>query len=301
MIRIAAVLLWATTATAEPTVHKIDAENVTLHVSDMGPREAEPVLLLTGGPGFASGQMLSTAEIVAETHRAILPDQRGTGKSVVEPFDPGQFSFESAIADLETIRETLGLETWTLLGHSWGGLLSMGYAAAHPERVDALILVSPAGIDSEFWSIYQQNIQANLTPADIQALQSIAPPTEQTLEGASPYMRELQRVMTPATMANRDNVEALRAELAEGAFQPMVTMVMQQHLMSYDLKPALADFDKPVTIIQGAKDPIGQETTQRILDTIERSERFLIEECGHWPFHETPEMYKKLVRSALAP
>ena len=131
---------------------QVPVEGGTLHVRDLAPEAGsdEPaILLLTGGPGFSGALFEPLAQHLAARHRVLLPDQRGTGKSVMEPWDPAPFTIEGAVADLETIREALGLERWILLGHSWGGILGMSYAAEHPERVAGLVLVDSGGVSPE--------------------------------------------------------------------------------------------------------------------------------------------------------
>ncbi|MEO0512206.1 MAG: alpha/beta hydrolase [Planctomycetota bacterium] len=272
-------------------------DGVELRVRSVGAGDA--VVLLAGGPGFAGQQMWPIAEGVAEGHRAIVVDQRGTPASPVESFEDG-FTIEAAVADLEAVRAAMGLESWTLLGHSWGGLLSMAYAAEHPERVDALVLVSPAGIDSDFWAEYQANLGSRLTPGDLAAMRAVPPPTEQTPDAFAEYLRAMNLAMGPAGLADRSKADLLRAEMTEARFEPRVTLAMQASLATFDFKPRLSGLEAPVTVIQGAADPIGLDATQRILDTIEGSERELIEGAGHWPFLETPGELAELIDDALA-
>jgi proline iminopeptidase len=284
-------------------VHRVaTAGGVVLRVREWG--EGDPVLVLSGGPGFSGDQMLSTAAVVAESHRAIVPDQRGTPGSPLASFemgafDPSAFSIEGAVADLEAVRRELGLESWTLVGHSWGGLLSMAYAAAHPERVDRMVLVSPAGIDASFWATYQQNIMTRLSP-EASAKMSELRPTAQSLDGYAELARQSNILMAEATLENKAAGDALRAEMRADGFEPRVALLMQGAMMSYDFKPALKTFEKPVVVIQGAGDPIGPEASQRIVDSVPGAKRVLLEGVGHWPFHEAPAKYAAALRRALA-
>ena len=71
----------------------------------------------------------------------MLLDPRGTGGSD-RPADPRAYAIADYAADLEELREHLGLERMILLGHSHGGVVAMEYAATHPDRVERLILAS---------------------------------------------------------------------------------------------------------------------------------------------------------------
>jgi len=268
------------------------SEDVSLRVRVFGEDpHRPPVLMLTGGPGFAGEQLRSTAEALSATRRVILPDQRGTGASNTGPLviDPNAFSFEQAVADLEAIRESMGIEKWSLAGHSWGGLLSMLYLSEHPDRVASVALISPAGVESAFWSHYQQNIFNNLTDAERQGIGDVPLPEDESPEEITRYIRAANRAMAPAMLVNKDAIDALRAEITPENFNPAVSLSMQDELQNYDLREPLGKVDTTVLIIQGDGDPVGRFTSQQILDTIPNSKLRTLENCGHWPMLETPE------------
>ncbi|MCB5164431.1 alpha/beta hydrolase [Streptomyces bambusae] len=101
-----------------------------------------PLLCLPGGPGRAADYLGDLGGLSA--HRTlILPDTRGTGASAM-PADPATCRVDRLVADVEALRRHLGLERLDLLGHSAGGSLAMLYAAAHPDRLDSLTLVTPS-------------------------------------------------------------------------------------------------------------------------------------------------------------
>ena len=116
---------------------------VTLHYQTRG--RGEPVLILSGGPGAPGAYLEPVYDSVAHHARAILLDQRGTGRSVLGRTDSTTLTLRLAVEDIEALRKRLGVEKLTLLGHSWGGQLAMAYTVAHPKRVRALILVGSAG------------------------------------------------------------------------------------------------------------------------------------------------------------
>lgn len=103
-----------------------------------GNPDGEPWLLLHGGPG--SGANLSLlAPLDLRRQRAIAPDQRGSGAS--RPRGSTLRNHTAAlVSDLEALRRHLGLERWSLLAGSWGTVLALAYAQAHPQRVQRLVL-----------------------------------------------------------------------------------------------------------------------------------------------------------------
>ncbi|MFE9957620.1 prolyl aminopeptidase [Micromonospora sp. NPDC005299] len=109
-----------------------------LHVEEVGRPDGVPVVFLHGGPG---GGLVPAARRFFDPrrYRAVLFDQRGAGRST--PF--GELRGNTTwhlVADLETIRERLGIDSWLVFGGSWGVTLGLAYAQAHPDRVTGLIL-----------------------------------------------------------------------------------------------------------------------------------------------------------------
>src|SRR5271154_6126221 len=110
------------------------------------PSAATPVIIANGGPGFSHVYLLQndvfTARL-AHDRQVVFYDQRGDGRSKLLKPDAPQ-DMNAQVADLDAIRAQLGWEKFNLIGHSWGGLLAMGYANAHPEHIAKLILIDSA-------------------------------------------------------------------------------------------------------------------------------------------------------------
>lgn len=261
-------------------------ERVTLSVRDLG--EGDAVLMLTGGPGFSGDTTLDLFHHVARTHRAILPDQRGTGASKIEPFDPSLFSMETAISDLEAIRAELELDSWRVAGHSWGGILAMAYAAEHPERVDGLLLIDPGGLTATFMRTYQTNLMQRLDGEAREALMALRP-TEATFDAYAEMARESNRVMAPAMVEVSEAAPRLLAFLETENFEPRVALAMQPILGQLDLREAVTAYEGPVRVVQGAEDPIGRATVDAIVEAFMNAELHVIEGAGHWPEIEVPD------------
>lgn len=104
----------------------------------VGAADGEPWLLLHGGPGSGSqpGQL---APLDLTRQRAVLPDQRGSGASRPRGATRGNHT-QALVADLEALREHLGLARWSVLAGSWGTVLALAYAQLHPQRVQRLVL-----------------------------------------------------------------------------------------------------------------------------------------------------------------
>lgn len=109
-----------------------------LHVEECGNPEGVPVLLVHGGPG-AGIEPYHRRFLDPNVYRMVLFDQRGAGRSTPHASLESNTT-QHLLADLELLREHLGINRWLLLGGSWGSALSLLYAEAHPQRVLGLIL-----------------------------------------------------------------------------------------------------------------------------------------------------------------
>lgn len=104
----------------------------------------KPALVVHGGPG-SGGHRSSRRFFDPERYRIVIFDQRGCGESVPHASDPAtDMSVNTThhlLADMERLREHLGIERWLLYGGSWGSTLILAYAERHPERVSEIVLL----------------------------------------------------------------------------------------------------------------------------------------------------------------
>jgi proline iminopeptidase len=103
----------------------------------------KPALFLHGGPG--SGCSVGQRRFFdPDIYKAVLSDQRGSGRSLPlaseSSADLASNTTRHLIADIEKLRDLLGVESWIILGLSWGTTLGLAYAQAHPRRVKAMVL-----------------------------------------------------------------------------------------------------------------------------------------------------------------
>jgi proline iminopeptidase len=109
-----------------------------------GNPDGKPAVYLHGGPG--SGCSVNQRRFFDPIiYNAVLFDQRGCGRSRPLVSDDRQDLSTNTtahlIADMEALRELLGIERWTVVGLSWGSTLALAYAQRYPERVSEVLLV----------------------------------------------------------------------------------------------------------------------------------------------------------------
>lgn len=110
----------------------------TLYFEESGNRSGKPVVILHGGPGGGSNPTMRRYHD-PRRYRIILFDQRGCGRSS-PPAELEENTTWDLVADIERLREHLGIATWQVFGGSWGSTLALAYAQTHPGRISELIL-----------------------------------------------------------------------------------------------------------------------------------------------------------------
>jgi proline iminopeptidase len=120
-----------------------DGQRVYWEVS--GNPFGKPVVALHGGPGGGSSPRRRRL-FDPQVYRLVQFDQRGCGSSTPSVADPATDlrtnTTAHLLADIELLREHLGIDSWLVWGGSWGVTLGLAYAQRHPERVTGMLLVS---------------------------------------------------------------------------------------------------------------------------------------------------------------
>jgi proline iminopeptidase len=258
-----------------------------------------PVVLLSGGPGFDVDYMMPVADFLPGRQKILL-EQRGTGRSRQAKINPEDFTLRAVVQDLESLRESLKQERLFLVGHSWGGMLAMAYAAAHPDRVDRLILIDSGGPTLEFASWFSDNIHARLRPEDEAAQQYWR---DAAKRGVSPDKAAIEdvRAIVPGYFFDRAKALAFAAQLTEASYHTDVNRALFTDLSkTYDVRAGLRAVDRPVLIVHGHQDPIGDKVAEDIHSLLRSSTLVYLDKCGHFPWLEQPDAMRSAVASFLS-
>jgi proline iminopeptidase len=128
-----------------------------IYVETIGRVDGIPAVYLHGGPG--SGCQADHRRLFdPERFHAVLFDQRGAGRSRPKGSLEAN-TLSHLIADMETIRESLGFKRWMIVGGSWGATLGLAYAEAYPARTSGLVLRATfLGTRTELEQAFLQNL-----------------------------------------------------------------------------------------------------------------------------------------------
>lgn len=252
--------------------------------------EGDPLLIINGGPGMNSRGFRSIAQLLSKKYHTIIYDQRGTGYSEVSEISATSITMNMMVDDIEMLRKHLGISHWTVMGHSFGGMLASYYASKHPTPVNGMILSSSGGLDLEFLSRVRQNIATKLTKDETLRLQEW---TQKINLGDTTYHARLERgkALAPAYVVNKTHVPVIAERLTQGN-QTINALVFQDlQNISYNCVPVLSSFEKPVLIIQGEQDIIDKKTAQKTHQTFPNSKLVLLDNCGHYGWLDKKEAY----------
>jgi pimeloyl-ACP methyl ester carboxylesterase len=152
----AAAKLAATNAAAAAAVEyrTIAIDGVNVFYREAGPKNAPTILLLHGFP--TSSQMFrNLIPRLADRYHVIAPDYPGYGQSGMPPMDRFDYSFDHLAAVVDQFTQALGLTRFALYVQDYGAPIGYRIAAAHPERISAIVVQNgnayQEGIDNDFW------------------------------------------------------------------------------------------------------------------------------------------------------
>lgn len=130
---------------ASPATRYLVIGGTTLRIRDTGPMQA-PALILLHGFGSSLETWEPWAQALGSRYRVVRLDLPGCGLSMPDP--TGDYSDARSMALVAALMDRLGIARATLIGNSMGGRIAWRFAAAHPERVSKLVLISPDGFAS---------------------------------------------------------------------------------------------------------------------------------------------------------
>ena len=270
-----------------------------MHYVDEGPREAPVVLMLHGNPtwSFYWRRLISALRF---SHRVIAPDHIGCGKSEKPGDDAYSYRLAERVQDIEALVAQLGLHDITLAVHDWGGMIGMGWAHRHPDRVARLVVLNTAA----FPMPSTKRLPASLRLArDTKAGALLVRGFNAFARGATRLA--VTRVKLPKEVrdglcAPYDNWDHRRAVLRFVQDIPLRESDPSFSLVR-EVGEKLHQFnDRPVLICWGDRDFVFDEHFLRVWKSaLPDAEVHQFPDCGHYVLEDAPAEIEQLVRRFL--
>jgi len=261
--------------------------------------EGKPVLIINGGPGLDSEGFATVAKAVAaQGFQAILFDQRGTGRSPLAVIDKNTVTMDLMVADMEQIRKKLKLKQWTILGHSFGGMLAAHYASRHPQQVEKLIFSSSGGLDLDFVADIQPRIRQKLSLQ--QQTEMAAYQLKQSLGDSSAATNEKRvNILAQAYVQDKSKAPLVAARLKVVNMQLNQLVFADMARIKFDHKQSFASFTQPVLVLQGDQDIISIHTAEKTQRSFPNAKLEILKNCAHYGWLDQPEPYYRVLFAFL--
>lgn len=245
----------------------------------------DPIIVVHGGPGLDHEYLRPGLDALATRHTLIYYDQRGTGRSSAELVD-SVIDFDAFVDDIDALRQALGYERVSVLGHSFGTLLAIEFARRYPDQIQALVLMNPTEPGSRFREETAARQNELRTAEDLAEMEELRATEGFGARDAGTLSRVYQVAFRPLF---RD-----RAKLADLNLDLSGTTARQGQdvaaLLGGSLGPVewwdrLGEIQAPTLVLHGRYDAPPVEMSQALAEAFPRGSIQVLE-TGHFPYVE---------------
>jgi proline iminopeptidase len=260
------------------------------------------VLFLHGGPGYNSYSFTQLeGPLLEKSLRMVYLDERGSGKSE-RPWTR-DYKMQTLVEDVESLRRTLGIDRLAIIGHSFGGMLALEYAAAHPEHVAKLVLVDIL-YDAPLQCRYRRQGLAELRP------EAYARVAKDTMDSTGVRHSDCELEFNALRGAERESFsnemmfpDSVRRTLQDSVDKAsglrntgeLSNALFSAGLLNYQFR-AFDRITMPVLVVAGGKDrAVGGPPQAELAKRLPHAKLVVLERGGHFPYLEEPERFAREV------
>ncbi|MGN6870964.1 MAG: alpha/beta fold hydrolase [Solirubrobacteraceae bacterium] len=276
------------------TANHVTVNGARLYCETHGPEHAPALVILHGGPGVGDCRdQVRDYGPLADEFRLVFYDARGSGRSEDKP----PYTHEQWVADVDELTRQLGIETFALLGHSYGGIVAQEYVVWNTDRVRQLILVdtSPSTVENEL--SVRRALAAELPGIEEGWLRKLF---EGRLE-SDEEMRWMWEALLPLYFDGPID-PGLPKQMADDTYFHYAThnFAFSVNNPRYDVRDRLPAVLVPTLVICGGNDwitPLAK--SEEIVSLIPHARLEVFANSGHMPMIEEPEKFVEVLRSFL--
>lgn len=242
---------------------------------------AGPAVVLLHGSGGNRATWFQQVPALADDHTVVVVEARGAGRSTDREAQSGPVA---GVLDLEAVRVHLGLETWSLAGHSLGAWTALRYAVTHPERVSSVVCLSSlAGVfppvAADFWERFTADLAQQGWPA-----QELGRPLS----------------LTAGFCDTRPDLAYLY-QLVNALNPPLAPTVPAAQIRTHDLgAEELARLAMPVAFVTGSEDVIAPPDVVAACAAHCGASFEVLSGAGHLALWENPALVTAVLRAQLS-
>ncbi len=251
-----------------------------------------------GGPGADHRYLLPQMLHLARDNEMFFFDQRGGGRSRAP--DNSATTWQTHVADMAAVINELHLEPLTLVGYSFGGLLSLLFALESSARSDIphpvrMVLIDPAPVNRGFRSDFESEFSRRQKSDAVEQLRAQLHASGMRERDPEGYRQRAFEVSVAGYFADPHDAR----DLTPFRIISRVQQSVWESLGNYDLLPRLPGLKTPTLIVHGRDDPIPVASSIQAAQLM-NAELILLDDCGHVPYVEQPEKLFKAVESFLS-
>ena len=262
--------------------------DVDLYCTEEG--EGFPLIVHHGGPGLDQTVIAPHLKPLAQQLSVISFDHRGSGRSA-HPRGSDPYHIDHFVEDIAALAKALDLERFALLGHSFGGIVGLHFALAHPDLLTQLIMVC-APTSHHYVEDVEAALPDHLEAAALSELRSL-----QDSEPSDLIMRRSLELLAPIYFRDPARLQELNLDAVH--FGPE-TQAVWDSLEGFDLRPRLGEIQVPTLVVAGAHDrSVTTERAREAADALPQGSILVMENSGHYPFIEEAEAFASGVLNFL--
>lgn len=249
--------------------------------------------LIHGGPGVDHSSYKPLFSNLIDLLQLVYFDHRGQGRSARG--NPETYTLDNNVADLEELRDYLGLEKIVLIGGSYGGMVALTYATRYPERVQALIVMGTAP-SYRFLDKAKKNLAQKGTAAQIAMAEHLWNGTFKDEQHLRQYFQVMASLYSQTYDPNSATDSFERTIFSVEA----INLAFSTFLREFDLSNELEQIKSPTLVLGAREDWIcPPEFSQEIAEKIPNSTLKILSNCGHLIRVDQPEILIEEIRHFL--
>ncbi len=276
----------------------VDTGDTSLFVLERGDGPLA-LFVIHGGPGLDHTMFGHHLDGLADVSRLLFVDLRSQGRS--RPADPETWTLEQMAADIEALAQSLELDRYGVLGHSFGAFVALQHAIDFSGRPAASVI--SAGVPA---ARFLEHVELNLDVFEPEELREQVK-SSWAREAEARTQEECRSILSDQLPFHfrdpRDpRIEEMRSGLADMVFAPDVLRASARaDYGAIEVEERLSDVKHPVLVLAGRHDrTCSVEAAEATAQGVPEAELFVFENSGHMMFIEEPQLYAATVQDFLA-
>lgn len=260
---------------------------VPLYWCAYGPEGGHRVLVVHGGPGAHHDYLLPQMLRLAVNRELVFYDQRGGGQSRTAGKDA--VTWHTHVNDLAHLVRELSLDPLTIIGYSWGALLTLLYALEAQRHRNAtlparMVLIDPAPLSRPYRAAFEAEFARRQRSEALREMREELTSSDLRERDPEAYRQRLFELGVAGYFARPDEARHLTPFRVVGRIQESVW----QSLGDFDVIAQLGALHIPAFFVHGRHDPIPLESTEQAARVM-RARLLVLESSGHVPYVEQPD------------